>query len=197
MEPFSSEQVPVISPLARNFAVSDAWFSPVPSDTWLKRSFFHSGTSNSHVVNGAISTCSRSDVEPLINEVVGRFERVALYVSKKDRALDQTHRESKWVSPYTRRNGQHRRESREYRLCCSLKLCQDQDHTRRPSGADLPSRSPDEQFGLKRPARCTQLVEWLQAIFKSPKWRTLQLASLHVRITTTSHLWSIRPVTSG
>jgi len=52
MEPFSPEQVPVISALARNFAICDAWFSSVPSDTWPNRSFFHSGTSNGHVVNG-------------------------------------------------------------------------------------------------------------------------------------------------
>jgi phospholipase C len=52
MEPFSPEQVPVISALAQNFAICDAWFSSVPSDTWPNRSFFHSGTSNGHVVNG-------------------------------------------------------------------------------------------------------------------------------------------------
>lgn len=52
MEPFSPQQVPVISSLARNFGICDAWFSSVPSDTWPNRSFFHSGTSNGHVVNG-------------------------------------------------------------------------------------------------------------------------------------------------
>jgi phospholipase C len=54
MEPFSSAQVPVISHLAWNYAVSDAWFSSVPTDTWPNRAFFHAGTSNGHVVNGAI-----------------------------------------------------------------------------------------------------------------------------------------------
>jgi phospholipase C len=34
MEPFSPEQVPVISTLARNYAISDAWFCSVPSQTW-------------------------------------------------------------------------------------------------------------------------------------------------------------------
>jgi phospholipase C len=52
MQPFSPDQVPVISALARNFAVSDGWFSSVPSDTWPNRSFFHAGTSNGNVVNG-------------------------------------------------------------------------------------------------------------------------------------------------
>jgi phospholipase C len=54
MEPFSPDQVPVISALATNYAISDAWHSSVPSDTWPNRCFFHSGTSNGHVVNGGI-----------------------------------------------------------------------------------------------------------------------------------------------
>jgi phospholipase C len=54
MEPFSSDQLPVISNLAWNYAVCDAWFSSVPSDTWPNRAFFHAGTSNGNAVNGAI-----------------------------------------------------------------------------------------------------------------------------------------------
>lgn len=52
MEPFAPDQVPVISALARNFAICDEWYCSIPSDTWPNRSFFHSGTSNGHVVNG-------------------------------------------------------------------------------------------------------------------------------------------------
>jgi phospholipase C len=52
MQPFSPDQVPVLSSLARNFAICDEWFCSVPSETWPNRSFFHSGTSNGHVVNG-------------------------------------------------------------------------------------------------------------------------------------------------
>jgi phospholipase C len=52
MEPFAPDQVSVISALARNFAVCDEWYCSVPSETWPNRSFFHSGTSNGHVVNG-------------------------------------------------------------------------------------------------------------------------------------------------
>src|SRR5579859_8018454 len=53
MKAYSPDQVPVLSALARNYAVSDAWFCSVPSDTWPNRSFVHSGTSNGNVVNGA------------------------------------------------------------------------------------------------------------------------------------------------
>jgi phospholipase C len=52
MEPYSTAQLPVLSSLAANFAVSDAWFCSVPSDTWPNRSFVHAGTSNGNVVNG-------------------------------------------------------------------------------------------------------------------------------------------------
>lgn len=67
MEPFSPDQVPVISALARGFAVSDAWYSSVPSDTWPNRSFFHSGTSNGHVVNGAHPNPLAWDVRTIFN----------------------------------------------------------------------------------------------------------------------------------
>lgn len=54
MEPFSTAQLPVISALATNFAVSDEWYSSVPSQTWPNRAFFHAGTSNGNVNNGTI-----------------------------------------------------------------------------------------------------------------------------------------------
>jgi phospholipase C len=52
MEPFSPEQVPVISTLAKNYAVCDRWYCSVPSETWPNRAFVHAGTSNGNVING-------------------------------------------------------------------------------------------------------------------------------------------------
>jgi phospholipase C len=54
MQPFSVEQLPVLSGLAKNYAVSDSWFSSVPSQTWPNRSFVHAGTSNGNVDNGIL-----------------------------------------------------------------------------------------------------------------------------------------------
>jgi phospholipase C len=54
MQPFSVEQLPVLSGLAKSYAVSDAWFSSVPSQTWANRSFVHAGTSNGNVDNGLL-----------------------------------------------------------------------------------------------------------------------------------------------
>ena len=51
MDCFPPQAIPVLSTLARSFAVSDAWFSSVPSSTWPNRSFTHSGTSRGRVVN--------------------------------------------------------------------------------------------------------------------------------------------------
>jgi phospholipase C len=52
MQTYTGKQVPVISALAQNFAISDAWFSSVPSQTWPNRAFVHAGTSNGNVDNG-------------------------------------------------------------------------------------------------------------------------------------------------
>jgi phospholipase C len=52
MESFQPSQVPVISALAQNYAVSDAWFCSVPSQTVPNRNFVHAGTSKGNVDNG-------------------------------------------------------------------------------------------------------------------------------------------------
>lgn len=53
MQCHSAGQLNVLSTLAREYAVSDAWFASVPSQTWPNRAFAHAGTSNGHVDNGS------------------------------------------------------------------------------------------------------------------------------------------------
>jgi phospholipase C len=53
MQCHAPAQLPVLTALATNYAVSDAWFASVPSQTWPNRAFVHSGTSNGHVDNDA------------------------------------------------------------------------------------------------------------------------------------------------
>ncbi|MFT3797156.1 alkaline phosphatase family protein [Microbacterium sp.] len=48
---FAPEMLPVMSTLAREFAVYDRWFAAVPSQTYCNRSFFHASTSHGFVVN--------------------------------------------------------------------------------------------------------------------------------------------------
>jgi phospholipase C len=45
MEYFPTAQIPVISTLAKNFAVFNWWFSSLPGPTWPNRYFIHAGTS--------------------------------------------------------------------------------------------------------------------------------------------------------
>jgi phospholipase C len=67
MEPFSSDQVPVISTLARNFAICDHWYCSVPTETWPNRSFVHAGTSNGNVINGNPPNPLKWNVDTIFN----------------------------------------------------------------------------------------------------------------------------------
>jgi phospholipase C len=51
MGSFSPQMLPVLSTLAKNFAVYDNWFCAVPSQTFCNRSFFHASTSHGFVTN--------------------------------------------------------------------------------------------------------------------------------------------------
>jgi phospholipase C len=51
MGSFSPEMLPVLSTLAKEFAVFDAWHAAVPSQTFCNRSFFHASTSHGFVTN--------------------------------------------------------------------------------------------------------------------------------------------------
>ena len=52
MECFTPQQLPVLSQLARAYAVCDRWFCSLPSETWPNRSFVHAGTSFGRLNNG-------------------------------------------------------------------------------------------------------------------------------------------------
>ncbi|AWY62196.1 phosphoesterase [Burkholderia thailandensis] len=69
MQCHSVAQLPTLTALARAYAVSDAWFASVPSQTWPNRAFAHAGTSNGHVNNGAIPDPLEWDV-PTIFDVL-------------------------------------------------------------------------------------------------------------------------------
>ncbi len=60
-------ELPVLSTLARSYAVSDAWFASVPSQTWPNRAFAHAGTSNGRVDNGNPADPLEWDVPTIFN----------------------------------------------------------------------------------------------------------------------------------
>ena len=51
MQCYRPEAVPVVSALAREFAVCDHWFCEVPSQTFTNRSFMHAASSSGAVIN--------------------------------------------------------------------------------------------------------------------------------------------------
>jgi phospholipase C len=67
MQTYTPEQLPVLSALARSYAISDAWFCSVPSQTWPNRAFVHAGTSNGNVNNGEIPNPLCWDVDTIFN----------------------------------------------------------------------------------------------------------------------------------
>ena len=67
MQCHSPDQLQVLSALARAYAVCDAWFAPVPSQTWPNRAFAHAGTSNGHVDNGTPPNPFQWDVPTIFN----------------------------------------------------------------------------------------------------------------------------------
>jgi phospholipase C len=51
MHYFTPDQVPVLSTLAKQFAVCDHWFASAPCQTWPNRWFVHAATANRHENN--------------------------------------------------------------------------------------------------------------------------------------------------
>jgi phospholipase C len=51
MNCYTEDAVPVLSTLAKEYGVFDAWFASVPSQTLCNRSFMHTGTSHGYVLN--------------------------------------------------------------------------------------------------------------------------------------------------
>jgi phospholipase C len=54
MKCFSPERLPVLTTLAREFAVCDYWFCSLPAQTWPNRFFIHCATSDGLVDNSAM-----------------------------------------------------------------------------------------------------------------------------------------------
>jgi phospholipase C len=66
MKCYTPEQTPVLSALARGFAVCDHYHCSVPSQTIPNRDFVHAATSTGHVNNGPVATC---DARTIFNQI--------------------------------------------------------------------------------------------------------------------------------
>lgn len=75
MSGYTPDQVPVVSALARGFAVFDHWFSEVPTETYPNRSFVHAGSSSGFVLNNPVDKFVAENDAPTIFE---RLEQARL-----------------------------------------------------------------------------------------------------------------------
>ncbi|MGO8871693.1 MAG: alkaline phosphatase family protein [Acidimicrobiales bacterium] len=81
MQGHTPAQVPVLSTLARGFAVFDHWFSEVPSQTFPNRSFWTAATSSGLVVNGpAKDYYFHNDAETIFERLEAHGQSWKVYV---------------------------------------------------------------------------------------------------------------------
>jgi phospholipase C len=83
MTGYTPEQVPVLNGLARTFGVFDHWFSEVPSQTFMNRSFWTAGTSSGFVTNTpARKWTTENTAETLFNRLEARGRSWKVYVAE-------------------------------------------------------------------------------------------------------------------
>jgi len=68
MTGYTPEQVPVLSGIAKGFGVFDHWFSEVPSQTFMNRSFWTAASSSGFVVNSPVSNFVRHNTAETLFE---------------------------------------------------------------------------------------------------------------------------------
>jgi phospholipase C len=70
MTGYTPEQLPVLNGIAREFGVFDHWFSEVPSQTFMNRSFWTAATSSGIVVNSPVKKWfSKNDAETIFERL--------------------------------------------------------------------------------------------------------------------------------
>ncbi|WP_404430311.1 hypothetical protein LG299_11450 [Microbacterium lacus] len=75
---FSPDMLPVLSTLAREFAVYDRWFAAVPSQTYTNRHFFHASTSNGYVTNHGGDSYGKWINGPATPTIFNRLEEAGI-----------------------------------------------------------------------------------------------------------------------
>jgi len=81
MTGYTPEQLPVLSGIARDFGVFDHWFSEVPSQTFMNRSFWTAGTSSGLVVNSPMTKWfTKNDAETLFERLEAHGRTWKVYV---------------------------------------------------------------------------------------------------------------------
>lgn len=85
LECFAPESVPVLSTLAKEFAVFDHWHAAVPSQTFCNRAFFHAGNSSGMVVNAPyVDWISGNQSETIFNRMQSKGISWKVYFDRED-----------------------------------------------------------------------------------------------------------------
>jgi phospholipase C len=81
MTGYTPEQLPVLNGIARDFGVFDHWFSEVPSQTFMNRSFWTAATSSGFVVNSPVSKWfAKNDAETIFDRLEAHGRTWKVYV---------------------------------------------------------------------------------------------------------------------
>jgi phospholipase C len=108
MECFPPETVPVISRLAKKFAVCDQWHCAVPSQTFCNRSFFNAATSSGLVVNAPyIDWTQVNTAETIFNRLQAHGLTWKVYFDSQDFASLTAFIHLEPLSPYLKTNFCH------------------------------------------------------------------------------------------
>jgi phospholipase C len=75
---YTPEQTPVLSTLAKQFAVCDQWYCSVPSQTLPNRDFVHAATSCGHVNNKPNQYCDAKTIYNKIQDAITNDQRTDL-----------------------------------------------------------------------------------------------------------------------
>ena len=94
LESYTSSQLPVLNQLAKHYAVSDAWFASVPSQTNPNRAFTMCGTSDGLVNNGDLEIFpdnkEAKEIEAIVGMSIGddRFDEKTIFNALNDLNAD-------------------------------------------------------------------------------------------------------------
>lgn len=70
----TEDNLPVLNTLAREYAVFDAWFASVPSQTLCNRSFMHAATSHGYVLNSPFYHWLLHDTPTIFNRISDKHD---------------------------------------------------------------------------------------------------------------------------
>jgi len=87
MQVYTPEMVPVLTKLARDFAVFDHWYCAVPSQTWCNRAFWHAAASGGKVQNPTNACTALEDLKAMGEWVEDVWSQPNIFQRMKDSGI--------------------------------------------------------------------------------------------------------------